>query len=728
MADKYQAMLGMGGGDAPASATPPPPDKYQAMLGMGDGSSMSQGSGRVNTGTGSLMSDPVDDTGRGAGFLTTLRASMAPDDQDKIRRFAASRFPSLNIDEAVKLYGIQDGNIVYYDTPKGQFVREVPSVSGAKGPLDAFNRVGRFVANETGAALPGVAGGVAGALTGGAAAIPVAAGTAAVTDIARQALDKATAGEEVDIDYGNAAMQGAGSVVGEGMGKLAGRILSNNPLGVGAWEKVRALDPAKILSAQDLMAEAKSRGVTLTVAEATDLRSLLQQQRQLGRYDETSKIINDVVKERNRSQIPAAFRNELDMIAAPKPAGTAAGEAVAAAEGAIKKAKETRAAQTSPKYKEAFASGAQPDVTDTLAVIDDGLARVPPGSKAYARLTEARNLLGETVKIGNAEVFRPYTFEQLHNSKTTLDGMLKVLGMPDQADASTAKHFITDAKTTLMGELKRTHPAYAEGAQLHIDLSPEIDALKKGGVGLLAKKTGPEVGQLLDVIFDARGITPEDVAKARSAFLIAGKQGEWNSALRTWLDGKLSDAMKPQNANIPGRLQSSLWNDDRQKAIIQAAIGDPGRVDGFNKLMNVVEAAARALPEGSPTVTDLASPLASDSVGRGLKIAGQLANPVNLVQAPEKLANAYSAMKTPEARIKLAEALMDGKAMDDLKRLRLLSPGSEKAATTAVNFLTRVGIIGAGTALGVRGDSYLEAPVASEIAKERSSQRPAPAR
>jgi len=731
MADKYQAMLGMGE-DAPAQAAPPPPagpDKYQAMLGMGDGSSMSQGSGRVNTGTGSLMSDPVDDIDRGAGFLTTMRASMAPDDTDKIRRFAAARFPSLNIDEAVKLYGIQDGNIVYYDTPKGQFVREVPSVSGAKGPLDAFNRVGRFVANETGAALPGVAGGVAAAFTGGTAALPVAAGTAAVTDLARQALDKATAGEKIDLNYGNAAGQAAGAIVGEGGGRLLTRLMSRNPLAVQTWERLQALDPARMQTAEAVMQEAQRRGLSLSVGEATELQSLLAQQRQLNRYPETTDRLN--TRNRNEVEVPRAMRAELDQISPRVPIETAVGDAVEGAGNILTAANNRRTTLASPHYEQAFNSGTVPDITSTIGIIQNELANLAPNTAAARTLNRVQGMLTQVDPATNARV-QSGNYRQMHSAKEALDGIMADINATGTSEEKRALRALELTQNDLTTNLRNAHPGYERGRQVFIDNSPAIEELERGGVGILSRKTALERRQMLNDLFESERITPEAVTRTRNAFLANGQRGQWDAAVRTYLDGKLAKAIEVnangRTGNVPGKLSAELWGNEDQQAILRAAIGDPNRVAGMESLMEVLRRAALALPEGSPTATDLAAPMATDRVGGALRIAAKIGSPAAWLRGTEELAEAYTAMKTPQARRQLAEAIMDPASLRDLRNLRLLSPRSERAAEVTANILTRAGIIGAGSATGLRGDSYLEAPVASDIAKERSSQRPAAAR
>ena len=100
--------------------------------------------------SGPLPMRPVgDDVNQGAGFFTTMRASLAPNVEDQIKRFAAARFPDVPLSEAVKRYGVLDGEIVYADE-RGNIAREVPSIAGGSGVLDTFRRVGQQAAAAVG--------------------------------------------------------------------------------------------------------------------------------------------------------------------------------------------------------------------------------------------------------------------------------------------------------------------------------------------------------------------------------------------------------------------------------------------------------------------------------------------------------------------------------------------------------------------------------------------------
>src|SRR5216683_1476766 len=285
---------------------PPPPDGYTVVDPRTLGQSVTADT------SGIYHRGVVDDTSKGAGFWTNMRASLAPDVNDQIRRFAAARFPGMSVDEAAKRYGVVNGHIVYADE-HGDFARETPSLTGGKGVADTFTRAGDIAASSVGPSLGGVAAGGVGAVMGPTpASVPAAGAAAAATDVARQAADRWMAGESMhDIDYWNAAGQGVLGAGGQALGIGANRLLNRNPLGVAVWDRTKALDPATIQGAADLEAEAKSRGVDLSAGQSTGLRSLQMTERQLGRRGETADLIHDFGTNQRQQQIPAAVRDEI---------------------------------------------------------------------------------------------------------------------------------------------------------------------------------------------------------------------------------------------------------------------------------------------------------------------------------------------------------------------------------------------------------------------------------
>jgi hypothetical protein len=181
----------------------------------------------------------------------------------------------------------------------------------------------------------------------------------------------------------------------------------------------------------------------------------------------------------------------------------------------------------------------------------------------------------------------------------------------------------------------------------------------------------------------------------RAKFYLAGRRNEWDAGVAAWLSDRLDIALKETAAgitgNVPGKFRANIWGDPRQREIIKAALPDKAAAGGMEKLMEVLKASARSLPEGSPTVTDLAASQAGIA-GKGLKFAGKVLSPGSYLNLGDELVKGYEALRTPAARIKLAHALLDPKSLKTLKKMRMLSPLSERAIALTVQLLTVAGI------------------------------------
>lgn len=667
---------------------------------------------------GSIM--PVDDPARSASGGTIARASLAPDPNDQIKRYAAARFPDMPLDQATKYYGVINGEVVYADPNDGRIYKEV-STLGETPSIDQLPaRLGEQIMSGAGPAIPAAAGMLAGAVgmaKGPLAGMGMAAAGAAAGDVARQTLDRALAGEELtregpggvpipNADYLNAAGQAALGAGGQAAGMAASRMVNRNPLGIQAYERIKARDPANLAEWQRLYAEAKRRGVDLSAGDVTDLASLKSTERVLRNYPETSDRIGDVIRKRNLTQVPNAVRAELDQIA-PAPAGGAAegGKMLRDAGDEIVKALQgNRTAVASPYYQQAFSSGVEPDIRPVLQVVARKMQTVgdaTPAGRAlkaiYGALTEPQKVVGPN----GEEVIQRVpirSYEKLHSVKESFDDIIQSAFQGDVTSAGKrAGRSVRDVQSTLRNVLKGAHPAYRRGAEEYARMSIPIDDVMNGAIGVLKKKDTVAASRYAEAIFDvANDIPPAEIAKARQYYVAAGKTDEWNAGVRSFLADRLDMAMKlnapGSPGNVPGKFQSSVWGDPRQRAIMKAALHDSDRVAGFEKLMEVLQAAARSLPEGSPTASNLAGMARMDAPGSAASVAGKVLSPGSWLNVGNDIVRAFVDAKRPMDRIKLADALMSPSALTDLRKLRTLSPKTDEALRVTANILSRAGI------------------------------------
>lgn len=708
MSDPWAAYPSLEAGGA---ATAPPKDPWENFpaLNVPTGE-LSQGPADRPRGYGGVVDDPE----RGASLATIARASLAPDVQDQMRRYAAARFPGLPVDEAVKRYGIdRDGNIIFADPVSGQLVREVPTVGRGEGLGDKFMRLGHQAASGAGSFIPATAAGVVGAMTAPTGGSILAAGAAAgAADLARQAADRALAGEDwTNLSYRNAAghavMNAAGQAVGVGINKLRQR----NPLGVAPHDRVQAMSPAEQQRWRELYAEAKRRGVDLTVGETTDLRSLAQLERYLRRHDDTADMTNKFLRQRNNEQIPAAINAELDRIAPPRHAAVGANMMRQGAEDVVSGMVKKRTAAASPHYQAAFASGVEPDISPVLQEIEARLAKVGEATPAGRGLRAMLNALTQEERVVDAtgkEVTRRVplrNYEVLHSVKEQFDDI--VSGAFDANQTSAAKRAARDfagIKAELADVLKSAHPGYAQGASIYSQMSVPINEAREGAISILLDKDPSSALQYAERLLNpGNGIPPHEITKIRQLYTAAGKQDEWMAGVRSYLANRLDIAEKlnatATSGSVGGKFVASVWGKDSQRNVLRAAIGDQQLATSFEKLTDVLRAAARSLPEGSPTSTDT---MIDKSMGRPSAVAktiGAIFSPGKWLNLGDEVVEGVTALRRPAQRIALAEHLMSPSGMAQLRRMTMLSPTSQKAIDIASLILTDAGIIVAGQAM-----------------------------
>lgn len=681
---------------APGAAPP-----QQAAGGFVD-PTMAGGSGASLSAGPARMPSPLGDTlDKSAGFWTTARASLAPDVKDQIKRFAAG----MGIPE--NRFGVIDGNIVYADD-EGNPHRVTPSIMGARGVGDAFMRVGRNVASQIGPSIPQAAAGLTGVVMGPTvASIPAAGAAAAVTDIARQAVDKFAAGERPgDIDYLNAVGQGALGATGQGGAVGVTRALSRNPLGVNAFDRTAAMDPARRADIARLEAEAKNRGIDLSAGQATDLRSILARERQLGRYDETADQMYDFANRQRTQQVPEAFRAEVTQISPFQGGQEAISRFRSGAESAADHVLQQRNARANIFYRSALDRTTPEGYSERFWTSEvEPLMERPSVERGigYARLMakeEGRDItvpVYENGKLVGRDVvpdWRSWDYikrgiDRVIEENTNEFGKVNAYG---RAAANTRRE--------LLAILDTANPDYQLARNAYRHRSGEVDAILEGGVGAINKMDGMDRTALVNRFFSRQNILPEEVDKARTRFVMAGKLDDWNAGLAAWMSDRLDDALKANVSgspgNVPGKLYSSIWGDERQQKIVKAALGDPARVQGMERLMEVLQAASRSLPEGSPTATDQVAATAGKTVGSGLKVLGKLASPQTYWNLGDEVVSAIDALRTPQARIKLADALLSGDYSAELSKLRMFRPGSEKAMEIASQILVGAGLSATG--------------------------------
>jgi hypothetical protein len=557
------------------------------------------------------------------------------------------------------------------------------------------------------------------------------------------------------MDYGNVAWQGvagaAGPVVGKVVGAAAPRIgaalakggvaealpfaankaeeaaLKAGAGGVGADAAVQAssfgLSPRVLealkqhISGRDeelalLRKDAQDLGVELSLGQATGSTAVQQAERQLARQPEGADAVAALRRSQNEEQIPGAVRKLLDDSEAPNlPQGQQVGAFRDAAEKVVEKTFKDQSKEAGPVYAKAL-DEKEPFWSDELTDIMKRPSMQAGWREAQKDAEEEGRILPElfakapddTMVLNEQNV----TWRDWQNIKV---GMRKA--REAETDQTTGKMTpdgvrLNNTMHDMMGVLYKNNPEWRAADAAYGSASEATEAVLQGGAGLINKMTGADRQNMVNKIFSGQNLMPEEVAAMRRQFVYAGKSEEWLGGVRSYISDKLADAMVPnQNgelSNVGGKLYKGLWGDQRQSDIIKAAFGGSNAdsfIQRWDKLGNVLRAAARQLPEGAATATDTNAPsLVAKAAGAGLSAAKALLHPT---ASTADFVDGLSKMKDPAQIKKLTETLFTPEGEKLLKALQPTTPGTPKANSILTQMFIQAGVV-AGAGAAARSD------------------------
>lgn len=640
----------------------------------------------------------ADEVAGGASPLQAATASLAPDVKGQIKLYAKQ----MGIPE--DRFGVLDGNIVYWDQDAQTIRRVVPSVFKG-GLVETIGRIAPWLGSQFGPSIPQAAGAITGTVMGPTgASIPAAAAAAGAADVGRQAAANYLIGDdERGIDWANAGGQAAMAGAGQGAAYGINRAISRNPLGVSTADRVAARDPARIAQSQALEAEARARGVDLSAGQTTGLRSIMQIERQLAKAPETADDMAAFVARQRGDQVPTAVRAEISQIS-PARGEAAVRQFREGAEAVATKAFAERSAEASRAYAKAYAAA---------PFGDDALKPILQRPSVQAAWVDAVALAKERgVSLPAKLPDGPLDWQTWDWLKQGLDAQVEK-GTNALGRLTKFGYGVQQTKDELLRALDAANPAYAAARAAYGTASDAVDAIVNGGIRLARDMDGPTRQSMVNRVFSATNLTPEEVTRMRAAFASAGKLDDWNAGLASYLSSKLDAAMKELATggvvgNVPGKFRTMVWGDPAQRRIVEAALGGQGaaRLEGFERLMEVMQAASRVLPEGSPTATDLGALSGRKMVGKGARLLGKAASPETYLNIGNELIDAVAKMREPAERVRLFRALTSGNYDRQLGQLRMLPPYKERAMALTAQILAQAGL----TATGAREPSDFEPP------------------
>lgn len=643
--------------NSPAESTPEPVSatKHDYADDILSGGSETVGGNVTVTNRPFVRNDP--EMAAGGGDLAV--ASFADDPMVRMKYLAEQRFP--DDPNAIQRYGFDsDSGQIFYQADDGKLYSE----DQPEGGVGQFLK--RNVAGGASKAIPFTAQTVAGVATApalasgplGAAGSVAAVGAAgAGGESIRQFIGKRMLGDK--FNTGEVIKETILPMVGQGVGGLAMKFGNRF-----VARDLARIDPTKAAQLGD---DAARVGIDLTPAEQTGLRSLQQQQRVVARTPEGADVMGDFYTRRNTEQIPRAVDDVLNRIS-PVAETDVAAQNLKAASGEIGEAAiKARSDAVRPIYQKLMT----PDnVVDASNFADDAV---------YKSVLD---------KVRKDPIFGGLK-DAPDNSLPMIDAVKKefddMIGAATQAGQRNRARVLAESRDKMLSVADDAFPEYAQVRSEFAGMSPEVTQVTKGPIGVNAKSGG----QVKDTgaLFDFNRLGPGEIRKARATFEKAGKMDEYNAGLRAFIQNKWSQATKDTaagpKANLAGAYRASIFGDVRAREAMKAAMA-PDQYDAFTRLMDVLEAAGKAMPEGSPTATDMAGmkTLSAEAGGLMNKTGRLLTKPLSTIN--EWLEAGASSSHAEN----IAQIITSKEGMAKLRELRKLSPTSEKARVIVAQLLT----------------------------------------
>lgn len=658
-----------GGYWAEATRAPSQPGRYSELRNPAPGDAVAGSLGR-----------PIQEGGAGMG--TVAAASFSTDREQQRRIIAARLFPNLPPTEAQSrvFYG-EDGRLAAVGQD-GQ-PRYVEPQSLSRGGLA---NVPGWVASGAGG-VPATAGGIAGGMVGGPSSLVVgplaAAGGAALGDAARQniagAMDPGDAwtGQGTPYNFtqtaGEAALGGAGQLAGA----VVNRAMAPNALRLPERDLSRvARDPGIISEARGSALTADLQGVRLSTGQATGLPSLLTMEDAALRNPATMDQAAQFYTQQG-NQLGLAGDTMLSRIS-PVNDVTQASQAFREAAGEVPSVlRRTANAAARPEYAAAEAAGQT--VNGPLHLMNN-----PAVEEAMKRARE--------------------TYRIFHGREAPLvpdfnlwDLTRRELGDLGRAASREGRNTLAsgynDSLSTLGRELDTTFPSYpsaratAAPGQRIAAMLEETSTGAASGAGV-----DDRARQILAPIFERSN--PQYVRNAREAFVIAGREAEWNAGIRGYLQDAIARASTSQAGLNPAMLRRQIWAnlEDGVRANMQAAM-TPAQYSGFDRFMRTVEKVAQTFPTNSLTAQRIGGQQAmqaagEDSTNRLLRGVGSMLSPdvANVVKnGLGRIADWRNARNVAG----VIDNLFSPEGLQYLEQMARLNPSSRRAMVVTGQFLSR---------------------------------------
>jgi len=642
--------------------------------------------------------DLVDDSSKALGFKGQAVGSFASDDKEWVRNAAHYLYPDQPIEESIKRFGQTKEGRWYHKGDDDKLYHVTPYAGMAR-----LNNIGAGV----GPALPAAGGATLGILTAPAALTGVglvgtmgAAGVGAVGgEVARQKIGDWLLGDAAvskDINVPEVIKEGVNSTFGQGIGMGLGQLFTRNAVpDIGAYSQ-----PAtnRILQLAD------QYGVRLTPGEATNLASLIAEQKRLQGVPQSANIMRTFSQERNREAVNAfnQFLGRLGQAQDPSVLGRTASET---AQAALQNAQNARTNAVDPFYAQAAQQIQRVDIGNVLQHIDQQLVHAKgPIQRALQTMREYLTVPGAN---GSRARVADQSFQGLNNAKMAIDALMDnpELAARHGIDRTAYREMamVRDRLVAALDNAAGNQGAYQAGRQAYQQMTQqEVEPLRQALQPLLnGSRDNANLSMVARNLFDPGKRSPEQVAAARQ-IMTQQAPDLWNSLVRQFVREEAATAMKTmadgEMRNVAGGISKQL-GDEFTSANLRAAMS-PQQFRDYEGLMDVFRAAARAMDSNSDTAfkQEMIKRARNAAGGNIARITRNL-NPAKLIEnASEFFANRnYDRQAEAVANIITSG---DRDALLRIRQLRQLAPDDWRRYAVLGHLLERGGAFAVNKAMG----------------------------
>lgn len=643
--------------------------------------------------------DLIDDSSKALGFKGQAVGSFASDDKEWVRNAAHYLYPDHPIEEAAKRFGQTKEGRWYHKGDDDKLYHVTPYSGMAR-----VHNIGAGV----GAALPVAGGTAAGIITAPAAVTGVglvgtmgAAGAGATAgELARQKIGDYLLGDAAvskDISVPSAVKEGVNATFGQGIG-----------MGIGQWLSRYAVPDIGQYSQQAtdrIMRLAQQYNVRLTPGEASNLASMIAEQKRLAGVPQSSNIMRTFSQERNREASDAfqSFLSRLGQAQDPSVLGRAAAET---AEGTLMAAQNARTNAVDPMYAQAAQRIQQVDIAPLMQHIDQQLVH------AKGPIQRALQTMREYITVPNPNGQRgapripDQSFQGLNNAKMAIDALMDnpELAARSGIDRTAYREMamVRDRLVAAMDNAAGNNGAYQAARGEYQRLTQqEVEPLRQALQPLLSgNRDNANLSAVASNLFDPKRRSPDQIAAARQ-IMTQQAPDLWNSLVRQFIREEAYVAMKTMGdgemRNVAGGISSRL-GDELTTANLRAAM-NPQQYRDYEGLMDVFRAAARAMDSNSDTAfkQEMIKRARNAAGGNMARITRNL-NPAKLVEnTAEFFANrTYDRQAEAIARIVTSG---DPQAIMRIRQLRQLAPDDWRRYAVLGHLLERGGVFAAEKAM-----------------------------